>query len=150
MSKGVERKLSEALAQIKALKEQVVVLESLVFAEKYDALRASHDRLKHCLELLYDKWENGVPCHEANEGQIDENSSFIGNAVKLSFGEEQEILTLIIDKAESHEAACANCGKPYRAHLLHDKNKCAPEGEAAWFPSSIAASISRAEKAGKQ
>lgn len=36
---------------------------------------------------------------------------------------------------------CEDCGKPYRAHLLHDKNKCHPNGDAAWFPGAIAKAL---------
>ena len=85
------------------------------------------ERLKMALGNFYDKWENGTPCQEADEDGIIEGGSSLGNAVKLSFAEEQEILNLIVDTPEPHERACANCGKPYRAHLLHDGNKCSPE-----------------------
>ena len=106
------------------------------------ALRAERDRLKASLGLIYDRWENGTPCSEAGEdGQIEEGASSLGNAIKLSFAEEQEILNLIVDKAEDFEEACANCGKPYRAHLLHDKNKCGPGQDAAWFPKKIADAV---------
>ncbi len=96
------------------------------------ALRAERDRLKASLGLIYDRRENGTPCFEAGEdGQIEEGERSLGNAIKLSFAEEQEILNLIVDKAEDFEEACANCGKPYRAHLLHDENKCAPRQDTA-------------------
>ena len=98
--------------------------------------------MKASLGLIYDRWENGTPCSEAGEdGQIEEGASSLGNAIKLSFAEEQEILNLIVDKAEDFEEACANCGKPYRAHLLHDKNKCGPGQDAAWFPKKIADAV---------
>ena len=41
--------------------------------------------------------------------------------------------------------AGANCGKPYRAHLLHDGNKCAPGSVHGWFPKSIADAIAKPE-----
>ena len=103
------------------------------------------DRRRDALAMLYDKWENGVPCYEATDGQIDEAGPSIGNSFKLSFAEEQEILNLIVDKPEPHEQACANCGKPYRAHLLHDGNKCAPGSVHGWFPKSIADAIAKPE-----
>ena len=118
------------------------ILEVSKAEQENVALRAERDRLKASLELVYDRWENGTPCFEAGEdGQIEEGERSLGNAIKLSFAEEQEILNLIVDKAEDFEEACANCGKPYRAHLLHDKNKCGPGQDAAWFPKIIADAV---------
>ena len=108
-------------------------------------LEATNSRLKKSLEMIYAKWENGTPCSEAIDGVIDEDGSHIGNAFNLSCAEEQEILNLIVDKAEDFEQACANCNKPYRAHLLHDGNKCSPNEKAAWFPAHLAAAIARAK-----
>ncbi len=97
------------------------------------------DRLKVALANIYDKWENGTPCTEGdNDGHFDEGGVSLRNAFKLSFEEEQEILNLIVDKAEPYEQPCANCGKPYRAHLLHDGNKCSPGSANAWFPGGLA------------
>jgi hypothetical protein len=104
------------------------------------AERAKVKRLKHALEDIYDKWEYGVTCYEDAE----EQTGCVGNAVKLTFAEEQEILNLIVDKAEDFEQACANCGKPYRAHLLHDHNKCGPSNEAVWFAKTIADAVDAA------
>jgi hypothetical protein len=105
------------------------------------ALERERDRLREALSMLYDKWENGVPCHEAIDGQIDDDSTPIGNAVKLSFEEEQAILNLIVLKPVMGEEACANCGKPYRAHLLHDGNKCGPGTVTGWFPGKVAEAL---------
>ena len=98
---------------------------------------AEVERLRKALRMLYGKWENGFPCTEADEEGDCSEGSFLGNAYKLDTAEEQEILNLIVEKAEDFEESCANCGKPYRAHLLHDKNKCPPNGDAAWFPGDI-------------
>lgn len=112
--------------------------------DENEALRAQIGRLKAALGDIYDKWENGTPCHETVDGVIDEDSSSIGNAFKLSFEQECEILNLIVDKAEDFEQTCANCAKPYRAHLLHDRNKCHPDRESVWFPTSVANAVNRA------
>jgi hypothetical protein len=107
--------------------------------QRAEAAEEQVKRLRDALVLIYDKWENGDPCFELSDGgTVDENGSSLGNAFKLSLEEEQEILNLIVDKAESFEQACANCGKPYRAHLLHDGTKCAPNSTSGWFPKQIA------------
>ena len=36
------------------------------------------------------------------------------------------------------QAVCANCGKTYGEHLLHDGNKCALGSVARWFPKKLA------------
>jgi hypothetical protein len=95
-------------------------------------------RLTEALAMMYDKWENGTSCQEADEDGECIDGTYLGNAFKLSQAEEQEVLNLIVTTAESHEQACANCGKPYRAHLLHDHNKCSPNSDAGWFPSKLA------------
>ena len=102
---------------------------------------AKVDRLTKALSMFYGKWENGFPCTEADEEGDCSEGSFLGNACKLDTAEEQEILNLIVEKAEDFEESCANCGKPYRAHLLHDKNKCHPTSDAAWFPGAIAKAL---------
>jgi hypothetical protein len=45
------------------------------------------------LEALYDKWENGIPCYEYS---AEPSSSSIGNAFKLSYDEENQIIAAII------------------------------------------------------
>lgn len=53
--------------------------------------------LEEALALMYDKWENGVSCYEADEeGDCSEGSS-LGNAFKLSEKEENSILALLKD-----------------------------------------------------
>jgi hypothetical protein len=91
-------------------------------------------QLREALTMMYDKWENGISCREADESGDCSDGPSIGNAFNLSLAEEQTVLNLIVDKPADFEQACANCGKPYRAHLLHDKNRCSPNGDAAWFP----------------
>ena len=100
-------------------------------------LRKERGRLKAALADFYDKWEEGTTCYE----DVEEETGCLGNAVKLSFAEEQEILNLIVDKAEDFEQVCANCNKPYRAHLLHDGNKCSPGSVNGWFPKTLADAI---------
>jgi hypothetical protein len=107
--------------------------------------REINGRLMDALKMMYDKWENGTPCHEAVDSVIDEDSTSIGNCFNLSFAEEQTVLNLIIEKAEDSEDPCANCGKPYRAHLLHDGNKCAPGKPRGWFPRELAAATAFAK-----
>ena len=98
------------------------------------------EHLKDVLGRFYDLYENGDPCNEVSgDGEFGVS---LGNAVKLPFDLEQEILNLIVDKAEPYEQECANCAKPYRAHLLHDGNKCRPGSVAGWFPKSVADAIS--------
>jgi hypothetical protein len=99
-------------------------------------------RLRAALEMIYDRWEKGTTCYE----DVENEAGCLGNAVKLSFEEEQEILNLIVDKAEEFEQACANCGKPYRAHLIHDGNKCHPGKDSGWFPKSVADAISGVQR----
>lgn len=53
--------------------------------------RLDKERLVDALEVMYDKYENGDPCFENPE----ELEGAMGNAVKLSFDEENEILALI-------------------------------------------------------
>jgi hypothetical protein len=75
---------NEQREQIAALKEQ------LAEARKLAQLR------EDALVMIYDKWENGNPCYEACDGEtFDESGSCIGNAVKLSFEEEEQILAVI-------------------------------------------------------
>jgi len=99
------------------------------------------ERLKDVLGRLYDLYESGEPCNEI--GDDGELGASLGNAVKMPFDLEHEILNLIVDKAHPHEQACANCGKPYRAHLLHDGNKCHPGEVGGWFPKSIATALEK-------
>jgi len=55
-------------------------------------LACQRNELLEALELIYDKWENGTPCQEADEdGQCYEGSN-CGNAFKLSEYEENSIL----------------------------------------------------------
>ena len=128
------------------MSQQQMAERIFTLTAQLDAAKAENDRLRAALEMFYDRWENGTPCTEANEDGDCTDGSPIGNAVKLSFAEEQEILNLIVDKAEDGEQACANCGKPYRAHLLQDATRCSPEGDAKWFPQAIADGLLAARK----
>jgi hypothetical protein len=58
-------------------------------------MRKQVARLEKSLGNFYDKWENGIPCSEANEEGNCEDGASIGNACKLSPEEENEILGLI-------------------------------------------------------
>lgn len=59
--------------------------------ERAARAEAERDRLIRALEMIYDKWENGDPCY----GDAETLSDPIGNAVELSYEEENEILALI-------------------------------------------------------
>jgi hypothetical protein len=151
--------------QIKELEAQVAALKKqLQTANKELALwRSEHDPcpfalenerlteqvrvLKETLGNFYDKWENGIPCSEADEEGNCEDGGSIGNACRLTFEEEQQILNLIVDGPAEGEQACANCGKPYRAHLLHDGNKCSTGSATGWFPKPLADAIIAARSA---
>jgi len=50
------------------------------------------ERLRSALELMWDRYENGDPCHDSDDPV---EGSFIGNAVRLFEDEEREILSLI-------------------------------------------------------
>ncbi len=58
-------------------------------------------RLRDALTKMYDKWENGTPCHEFCEGDdsVENTGISVGNAFKLSTEEEDEILALIPESA---------------------------------------------------
>lgn len=112
-----------------------------VYGKYEQALEVNRDLIA-ALTMMYDKWENGVQCFENPE----DCEGSIGNAFKLSFAEEQTVLNLIVAKAETFEESCANCDKPYRAHLLHDGNKCGPRSTSGWFPSSIAKALTDMRK----
>jgi len=74
----------------KLRKENSALKEQLAEARKLAQLR------EDALVMIYDKWENGNPCYEACDGEtFDESGSCIGNAVKLSFEEEEQILAVI-------------------------------------------------------
>lgn len=63
-----------------------------------DEALAREAKLRELLALMYDKWENGIPCREASDdGVIDEGSSGIGNAFRLSFEEENAIVSELKD-----------------------------------------------------
>ena len=51
-------------------------------------------KLTAALEMIYDKWENGDPCFE----DLETLSGSLGNAFKLSYEEENQILELIGNK----------------------------------------------------
>lgn len=110
---------------------------------RISTLTAERDALRTALGMMYDKWENGIACQEADEDGDCSDGTNIGNAFRLTLEEEQTVLNLIVEKAEEHEESCANCGKPYRAHLLHDRNRCSPWAESTFFPSSIANAVQR-------
>lgn len=43
-----------------------------------------------------------------------------------------------LDKLGSQPDVCANCGKVYSDHLLHDGNKCTLGSINGWFPKKLA------------
>jgi len=57
---------------------------------------------------------------------------------------EVRLIDAVLAKPAEHEQACANCGKPYRAHLLHDGNKCALGSLTGWFPKQVADAVNQA------
>jgi hypothetical protein len=76
-----ERQLLAALTHISALEEQV-------------------EGLRKALEMMYERYEDGITCYEADDdGSINDGGSSIGNAVKLSFEEEQQIISLLHPRA---------------------------------------------------
>ena len=58
---------------------------------RIEDLEAENARLREALEMIYDKWEDGVSCYEDPE----EHTAFVGNAIQLSDEEEKQILALI-------------------------------------------------------
>ena len=70
------------------------------------AQEAITDKLVAALGMIYDKWENGDRCYEDG----DPNSSYMGNAFKLTQDEEVEILSLLPPAAEltSSKATCSH------------------------------------------
>jgi len=52
----------------------------------------TEQRLRDALELMWDRYENGDPCHDSDDPA---EGCFIGNAVRLFEDEESEILSLI-------------------------------------------------------
>lgn len=59
--------------------------------QQLNSSKADATRLREALALFYDKWENGTPCFEDPESC----SGSLGNAFKLSYEEENEILGLL-------------------------------------------------------
>lgn len=66
-------------------------LEAIKALQTPCPLEAERNRLRTALEMFYDKWENGDPCFEDPESL----SGPLGNAARLSYEEENEILALI-------------------------------------------------------
>jgi len=95
--------LAQALQTIRdeALEEAVKNAEALAALARAIKTRAGKlegaltltrvGKLERALTLLYDKWENGTPCFENPE---DRNGP-LGNAFRLSYEEENEVLELI-------------------------------------------------------
>ena len=54
--------------------------------EENAALKVQVERLIEALTMIYDKWEDGVNCYEASDGEeFDESGTSLGHAVKLDF-----------------------------------------------------------------
>lgn len=84
--RGLEAKVTEEMERVDQWKAKYEHQHGLHIAAK-DEL----DAAKRALELLYDKWENGLACYEDG----DPESGFVGNAFKLTEEEENQILALI-------------------------------------------------------
>lgn len=63
-----------------------------------DAKSERISSLEDALTLMYEKWEDGITCHEASEGMVNEDC-YIGNAVRLSGEEEDSIIKLLPPRA---------------------------------------------------
>jgi hypothetical protein len=61
--------------------------------ESGEPVASEVQRLRDALELMWDRYENGDPCHDDTDDECGGN--FIGNAVRLFEDEEREILALI-------------------------------------------------------
>lgn len=61
-------------------------------------------RLVAALEMMYDKWENGVSCYE----DADTTGACLGNAFRLNAEEEQEVLSLIPAEGTSYVSSPAD------------------------------------------
>jgi hypothetical protein len=80
-------RLKEELDKVDKLNEE---LKEAKLA--YGKLFNKNGELTGLLELLYDKWENGTACYEDPD---DPSVSSIGNAFKLTFEEEKQIIGAI-------------------------------------------------------
>ena len=61
-----------------------------------DALQARVDVLLPALEMMYDKWENGVSCYESGDG------AYLGPAFELDDEENQKVMALLdVEEAKS-------------------------------------------------
>lgn len=67
-----------------------------------DNAEASEAKLLEALTLMYSRWEDGITCYEARDGEIEihQSSYPIGNILKLS-GEEEDQILAAIHSAES-------------------------------------------------
>ena len=76
-----------------SFEEENQVLSAIETAE------AQRDLLD-ALVMMYDRWENGTPCFE----DVEEHSGPLGNALRLSFEEENQVLSAI-ETAEAQRTA---------------------------------------------
>lgn len=67
------------------------LIDAALMDEQLTQSQLRVERLTKALAMLYDKYEDGPPCTENG----DEHGSPLGNAVRLNWEEEQEILALI-------------------------------------------------------
>jgi len=65
--------------------------EAGTLAHELAQARAECERVRDALEMMYDKWENGVPSYE----DPDELVGQLGNAFDLTKKEKQQVLALI-------------------------------------------------------
>jgi hypothetical protein len=81
-------------------------------AAKLQQAESALERAREALRLMYDKWENGIACYEANEEGDCSDGASLGNAFKLSPVEEQGILNIIADAALTEANAQKEREKP--------------------------------------
>ena len=77
------------------------------------ALKSSLAEAETLLSTLYDKWENGIPCHEIGEEDDNERGASIGNAFKFSDEEEKAILTFLNPQTPIKGASIPNLPEGY-------------------------------------
>lgn len=67
-----------------------------------DRLAAENANLRRLLELLYSKWENGVPCQQVigDESEGVALAGSVGNAFELDAEEEGEIIAALKDRKD--------------------------------------------------
>lgn len=70
------------------------------------------ERLKNVLRRFYELYKDGTSYYYE-----------VGQAVKLPYDLEQQVLNLIVDHAEKYDPSCIRCGNPYSAHYWFNRRK---------------------------